>query len=248
MSKENYGIRWANFTLTDADSWFPVFGKWCGPGYSAGKRTKIMGKHDAEVSPVVYPSTRSVSPIDRLCKEHDLEYERAKGRPDEAAIKLAADIVLLNALRQLDENALTRGEILYRFAMEYVFNLITLVPRTVLPKHSYTHLTSLTDETKKLMGDIAYTLVAKSARKINELRRVDSYASGNDFAFAFPESKKAMGIKFADFRKDHAEKKSSHSQVEQQAKPPESFPEQAFPKTLKFSEEEALRAKSRNYV
>lgn len=249
MSKDNDGVRWANFALTDSDSWFPVFGKWCGPGYSAGRRIKIIDESDKETEPATHPFTKRVSPIDLLCKEHDLEYERAKGRADEA-VKLAADIVLLNKLRQLDENELTPEEIFYRFAMEYLFNLITIVPRTVLSENSYAQPAPLDDETKKLIAKTAHTLVEKSARKFKELMGVVNYVSDSAFEFAFPKIKEEMKIKLADFMKETPRKKSSHSQEKQQIKLPEPSSQKSseFHKAPKFSEEDTIRVKSRNYV
>lgn len=62
------------------------------------------------------------SPLDELCKAHDIAYVKAMDHPDhEAAQKFHADLDLLNDLVALDENKLTKDEKTYSKLMALAF-------------------------------------------------------------------------------------------------------------------------------
>ncbi len=246
MAIERHKWRWEGFSFRDLESWLPVFGKWCGPGWSAGKRIKTIGNDEVTISHAIIPDTHEDSPIDTICKEHDIAYEMARGKIDEATRKLAADIVLLEKLARLDKSKLSREEKQYCFAMEYLFNLLTIIPRAILSEESYTQTEPLDEETQKQIAQTTQTLFEESAKKINELMKVVKQASNKALEFAFPEMKREMKKKLVDFMKDSAQKKQNHPQ----AKMSESSSQKSFekPADQETSEEYTVRARSRNYV
>lgn len=213
MAIEHHTWRWEGFSFRDFESFVPVFGKWCGPGWSAGKRQASFDQHDLDSGAAENPTTKKDSPIDAICVDHDDDYQRAEGLPDEANRKLAADIVLLERLARLDKSRLTREEIQYCFAMEYLFNLMTILPRMILPEESYTQKTPLDEETKKQIEETIQALFKESAKKINELTKIAKQASNKVFESSFPEMKKEMEAKLAAFIKDIEQKKKNHSQA-----------------------------------
>lgn len=93
-------------------SWLPVYGRWCGPDWSAGERgtTKSMPELARErafqrVGPA--GGSKVESPLDLICKEHDLAYLEAESQSgSEAMQKFEADKDLLIKIAALDENLL----------------------------------------------------------------------------------------------------------------------------------------------
>jgi hypothetical protein len=78
----------------------PTFGNWCGPGWSAGK----FGQNESAallLAPVVKmpgpDGNLRDSPLDKICKAHDLDYIAAAGMPNEAQLILEADARLVSA-------------------------------------------------------------------------------------------------------------------------------------------------------
>jgi hypothetical protein len=123
MSKEVHQWGWVGVHPDAPDTWIPVFGKWCGPGWSAGERIKTFGPRHQEVSPVTHPHTGRESPIDALCKIHDLAYQDAEGKKYEILLKFQADGKLLKDLARLNKDELTQEEKIYSFLIEWGFKL-----------------------------------------------------------------------------------------------------------------------------
>ncbi|WP_368930292.1 hypothetical protein [Achromobacter xylosoxidans] len=62
------------------------------------------------------------SPLDELCKAHDIAYVKAMDRPDqEASQKFHADLDLLNGIVSLDQTKLTKSEKNYSKLMAFAF-------------------------------------------------------------------------------------------------------------------------------
>lgn len=110
-----------NFKRNDRTTWLPTFGKWCGPGWSAGEKTTAptLTKEQMEVS-ASYINGR-FSPVDALCKAHDIAYSKAYGQPDEKFQILKADVDLEKGLAGLNWSGLTKGEAAYASLMSVAF-------------------------------------------------------------------------------------------------------------------------------
>lgn len=213
MSENYHKIRWANFSLSDPESWVPVFGKWCGPGYSDGKRQKVFDPSSEKLEPAKRPKTDEDNPIDLRCMQHDVNYLNVQDLPDEWQRTLAYDIIIRDEIRQLDPSRLTEEERLYRFALLQLFDTkIALLRRFLEEKYTPD------EETKKQLEKLTQALFEESAKKIDELVKVAEQASNKAFEFAFPEMKKGMKKKLVDFMKDSAQKKKNHLQTKQQTK------------------------------
>lgn len=108
-------------------SWLPVYGRWCGPDWSAGERgtTKSMADLARERAfQRIGPSggSKVESPLDLICKEHDLAYLEAESQSgSEAMQKFEADKDLLIKIAALDENLLTKDEKSYVKLMTAAF-------------------------------------------------------------------------------------------------------------------------------
>lgn len=108
-------------------SWLPVYGRWCGPDWSAGARGVTKTVEELLREPVfqrVGPGggVKVDSPLDELCKAHDIAYVKAMAHPDhEAAQKFHADLDLLNDLVALDQAKLTKDEKTYSKLMALAF-------------------------------------------------------------------------------------------------------------------------------
>lgn len=213
---------WKGFSTSDLESWVPAFGKWCGPGWSAGERIKTIKEEHKKVRPAFIPDTNQDSPIDAICKDHDIEYERAKGKIDEKARKLAADIVLIEKLARLDKSRLTLEEIQYCFAMEYLFKITTYFSQLTQEEEIQTRQQPLDEETQKQIVQATQVLFEEASKKMNELADIAKQTSNKVFDLAFPEMKREMEAKLADFMKNTAQKKKNHSPVQKQTKAPES--------------------------
>lgn len=111
------------------------FGKWCGPGWSAGhKSTEPLSAKDYSVpeAPLMGSNGRNrASPVDQACKVHDTRYDAADRTEDtlkRAQIILAADLELLAKVSQLHKLSqsgkldLNAGEILFADNMQIAFN------------------------------------------------------------------------------------------------------------------------------
>lgn len=100
MISENSTVR--KFDLNTLNLIVPRFGSFCGPGWSAGQSDpdlplsaiqagavfKIRGPFEVETD----------SKLDELCKKHDFAYRKAEGLPNESALVLEADAVLIKGL------------------------------------------------------------------------------------------------------------------------------------------------------
>lgn len=108
-------------------SWLPVYGRWCGPDWSAGARGVTKTVEELLREPVfqrIGPGggVKVDSPLDELCKAHDIAYVKAMAHPDhEAAQKFHADLDLLNDLVALDQAKLTKDEKTYSKLMALAF-------------------------------------------------------------------------------------------------------------------------------
>lgn len=108
-------------------SWLPVYGRWCGPDWSAGARGVTKSVDQLLREPVfkrIGPGggLKVDSPLDELCKAHDIAYVKAMDRPDqEASQKFHADLDLLNGIVSLDQTKLTKNEKTYSKLMALAF-------------------------------------------------------------------------------------------------------------------------------
>ena len=72
----NSVISFLGFDPTQASTYIPTFGNWCGPNWSAGQRNiqltaTDMAKYPAAITPGP-DGTLQPSPVDALCKNHDM--------------------------------------------------------------------------------------------------------------------------------------------------------------------------------
>lgn len=126
MASDDGSIRFQD-TSSNPTSWLPVYGRWCGPDWSAGERGTTKSVAELGNEPVFRrigpPGGLEVdSPLDWLCKQHDLAYLQAERKPGlEAMQKLTADIDLLGKVVSLDETLLTKDEKIYSKLMALAF-------------------------------------------------------------------------------------------------------------------------------
>jgi|GEM_PF-4369235 len=112
---------WNGFNILKPETWIPTFGLWCGPGWSGGQRTGTITPEMITEGPLKYSNTNRISPVDAICMEHDLAYDRAKGQPNEAQLILEADLALRRDIRDLDWDSLTPAETAYTILMDLAF-------------------------------------------------------------------------------------------------------------------------------
>ena len=67
---------------------------YCGPGYAGGKFPKSDEKPDFSVKP-------TENPVDKICKEHDEAYAKAKNSPTPEQGKLDADVKMISDIKEL---------------------------------------------------------------------------------------------------------------------------------------------------
>lgn len=125
MASEYGDIRLLNPHWDELASRVPIYGNWCGPDWSAGQRGGELSR-DELVRGAVFKrpgvdGTTQESPLDAMCKDHDLAYFDAKGQPDEAMQKLKADAALMARLSQLDQRSLPEVEQTYSKLMAFAF-------------------------------------------------------------------------------------------------------------------------------
>ena len=109
------------FIFFDAQSWLPVYGLWCGPGWSAGQRDAQMSVSQMIQSPVLVHPNGVESVVDAICKAHDIAYAQAAGQPNEASLVADADVALLEALSAVDFHSLPSQESAYATFMAFAF-------------------------------------------------------------------------------------------------------------------------------
>lgn len=82
----------------------PPYGNWCGPNWSAGEfggRLSLEALKLAPVSKIIgADGVLRNSEIDAICKEHDLAYYEAMGKPNEAELVAQADLKLLSQITE----------------------------------------------------------------------------------------------------------------------------------------------------
>ena len=125
MASEYGDIRLLNPHWDELASLVPIYGNWCGPDWSVGQRGGELSR-DELVRGAVFKrpgvdGTTQESPLDAMCKDHDLAYFDAKGQPDEAMQKLKADAALMARLSQLDQRSLPEVEQTYSKLMAFAF-------------------------------------------------------------------------------------------------------------------------------
>lgn len=109
------------FTIVDPQTWLPVYGLWCGPGWSAGQRNADLTVQQMQASDVFRHADGSASVIDEICKAHDIAYKLAEGQPNEAALIGQADVQLLRSMAHVDFNSLPMQEKAYALLMTFTF-------------------------------------------------------------------------------------------------------------------------------
>lgn len=77
-------ISFPGFDPLKLSTFVPTYGKWCGPGWSAGQR--VVGQLTEEqknesVEWLIIDGKRVDSQVDTACKAHDLRYGDAIGAP-----------------------------------------------------------------------------------------------------------------------------------------------------------------------
>ncbi|CAB3636186.1 MAG: hypothetical protein J0I68_05155 [Achromobacter sp.] len=121
MAAEQQSTGVDGFTVFDASAWMPVYGEWCGPGWSAGQRNPNITIQQMLDSPVLMLPGGQASVIDTICKAHDIAYAKAAGQPNEAYLIAEADRALLEALREVDFKSLPEQESGYATFMAFAF-------------------------------------------------------------------------------------------------------------------------------
>lgn len=120
------------FTLGSIESIVPVFGLWCGPGWSAGKRGELDSPLYFEVARVSNKfGDIEDSKLDSICMVHDMSYFLAKGLPNEAMLKTQADATFLNDLSSA-YSSLTPSERPYASVALLAFSAKMLLVNPVL--------------------------------------------------------------------------------------------------------------------
>ncbi|MBI4937740.1 MAG: hypothetical protein HY846_05915 [Nitrosomonadales bacterium] len=102
----------------------PIFGNYCGPGWSDGHRLD-----PGEIPTFTHPPKELLgpdgvlrpSPPDVLCLAHDQAYAAAVGSPNEYQLQLQADINLLNGIAAMDWSGLSALESAYSGLMAVAF-------------------------------------------------------------------------------------------------------------------------------
>jgi hypothetical protein len=90
------------FSIFSPSSWIPTAFYNCGPGYTNGTRNPAA-TDDESVNARVYTfekpdGSKSTSVLDLLCRNHDLEYEHAAGKPNESELLFKADSTLVSGI------------------------------------------------------------------------------------------------------------------------------------------------------
>ncbi len=123
---DNLDPQWGfNFKPTDPTTWLPTFGKWCGPGWSAGIKTTTPQLTADQKA--VLPTKISIngqereSPVDAACRKHDFAYSDAYGQPDAKLQILKADVQLEKDLAAMSWSSLTPAEKTYASLMAPAF-------------------------------------------------------------------------------------------------------------------------------
>ena len=161
----NIGLE--GFCLYKPETWLPVLGNWCGPGWSAGKRTSPGEEPDFGVP--------AEGQVDGACKQHDQEYTNADKQPwpDSQLQKLQADWQLLQNLAAMDWSTLSNVEAAYAQAMGYIFAL-----KMVGVDLASIGLDPIADTVSNLLGQINEEYKNKSGRESNEREKVSGTFSG----------------------------------------------------------------------
>lgn len=91
-----------NFDLIDLNSIVPRFGKFCGPGWSAGRSDADISIDEMKKEPVakIYGplGEKGVSQLDQLCKDHDIAYKEAEGKTNANILISQADTTFFKSL------------------------------------------------------------------------------------------------------------------------------------------------------
>jgi predicted Zn-dependent protease len=110
---------------TDPTTLIPTYGLWCGPNWSAGQRDNTMTHDQLENSPVQMSAGSDgilrYSPVDELCKTHDIAYADAKGASNESSLITQADMALLIGIHDLPWSSLNATEKKYAKMMATAF-------------------------------------------------------------------------------------------------------------------------------
>jgi len=125
MAEQNGTVAIRGFNIFDPSSWVPTFGNWGGPGWSAGQRidgqlSDVQLAVKAAVLPGPDGSIRP-SPVDDAARTHDLAYNMASGQPNEALLKLQADLALMQSMAQLNWSSLNAQEAVYASMISLAF-------------------------------------------------------------------------------------------------------------------------------
>jgi len=102
-------IGWNGFSIADGNSWVPTYGNWAGPGYSGGERTETPNEAIGPAKNAI----GEISQVDAAAKTHDLSYHNAQGKPNEAELKVEADMQLLCDLANADTSKMSADEAFY---------------------------------------------------------------------------------------------------------------------------------------
>ncbi len=104
------------FNPLSSSTWIPVFGNYCGPGWSSGYRTDSP---DWSILPITINGRPSM--VDAACYSHDVRYSEAIGQPNEAYLILEADLQLRRDIAAMDFSSMTFSEKAYTVLMDMAF-------------------------------------------------------------------------------------------------------------------------------
>lgn len=115
------------FEVRNAATYFPVFGNWCGPSWSAGQRVNgPLTSNQLAVGGMLVTGRDGVqreSLVDLACKAHDIGYSGAIGQVNQGYLTLQADVTLLQTVATLAQGPtrLSTSETTYAAAMAVAF-------------------------------------------------------------------------------------------------------------------------------
>ena len=105
------------FNLFTPSTWVPTFGNHCGPGWSGGMRTDVAQPG----VPAIKIESLQRSPVDELCRIHDLAYMQAEDKPNQASLIMTADKELRQGIAALSFSTLSFTEKIYAGLMDMAF-------------------------------------------------------------------------------------------------------------------------------
>lgn len=104
MPEKIGSLSFNGLSLLKPATWIPIFGNFCGPGWTAGTREKITDVSDIKNTPPIrikWPDgSFKPSLLDEICQDHDQSYFFAEGKPNEYILKAKADSYFVDRIEK----------------------------------------------------------------------------------------------------------------------------------------------------